>query len=122
MGYCVYARKKSRQRSVRMQESHDAFAVSILPFWFEMWRREDGETTKKDLWYPWDVIAAELKMQIFLCCTGLNVSSHFTLYYSCLTIHVYWVAGVCFIILKVKEACEGPTQVSRSEGRTKVIA
>ena len=27
---------------------------------------------------------------------------------------------MCFVILTVKEACEGPTQVLRSEGRTKI--
>ena len=30
------------------------------------------------------------------------------------------VAAVCFVILSVKEACEGLTQISRSEGRTKI--
>ena len=34
-----------------------------------------GETAGKDSYYPRDAIAAELKTQIFLCCTGLNVSS-----------------------------------------------
>ena len=42
----------------------------------------------------------------------------FTFYFSGLAIQVYKVVAVCFVILTVKEACEGPTQVSRSEGRT----
>ena len=44
----------------------------------------------------------------------------FTLYFSCLAIQGFWVTAVCFVILTVKEACEGPTRVSRSEGRSKV--
>ena len=47
-------------------------------------------------WYPWDAIAAELKMQIFLCYTGLNVSSCFTWNFSCLAIQAYRLAAVCF--------------------------
>ena len=34
-------------------------------------------------------------------------------------LNFYRVAAVCFVILTVKEACKGPTQVLRSEGRTK---
>ena len=57
---------------------------------------------------------------IFLLLHWFKHESSFTLYFSCLAIQVYRVTAVCFVILTVKEACEGPTQVSRSEGRTKI--
>ena len=91
-------------------------------FWFETWRGEDRETVRKDSWCPQDAISAKLKMHIFLCCTGLNVSSYFSLYFSCLSIQVYRIVAVCFVILTGKEACEGPTQVLRSEGKLKLLA
>ena len=37
------------------------------------WRRD--RQRGRILWNAWDAIAAELKTQIFLCCTCLNVSS-----------------------------------------------
>ena len=83
-------------------------------------RREEGktgETVRKDSWHPRNAVTAELKTQIFLCCTGLNLSNRLPY---CLAIQIYRIAAVCFVILTVKEVCEAPTQILRSEGRTKV--
>ena len=124
--FCVYTQRESHRKNIRVWESRDPCVMRLLGAWFSsFWvrgvkRRRRRETARKDSWQPQDVEAAELKMQFFSCCTGLNMSSRSSFYFSCLAIQVYRVAAVCFVILTMEEACEGPTQVLRSEGRTKI--
>ena len=80
---CVYARRESHRRSVRMRESRDACAASILggcgfSSSFSVWDMKRGRRERQRgriSWYLWNAIAAKLKTQTFLCCTGLNVGS-----------------------------------------------
>ena len=64
-----------------MRESGDVCVTSVLGVRFFPFLVRDVKRGRLEIWrgriswYPQDAIAAELKTQIFLYCTGLNVCS-----------------------------------------------
>ena len=96
-----------------------AFSGSQFSSSFSVWDVKRGRREKQRgriSWYPWDTIATKLKTQTFLSCTGLNVSIHLPFIFF-LFGHSSLLGGDCVFVIF---ACEGSTQVSRSEERTKV--